>query len=87
MVKEGKRIWTTRFMAVLWNTWKQTNDTIFREKRVHPVVLATRIREETELWLFCCRRGHVEGAERRHIGIDNVVCNEVLGECFEVLST
>lgn len=49
VVNENKRIWTTRFMTVMWGIWKQRNENIFRGKRTHPELLAARIREETEL--------------------------------------
>ena len=53
--RESKRVWMTRVMAVLWGVWKQRNAYIFRRQCKPPWLLARDIKEETEMWLKCCR--------------------------------
>ncbi|XP_078161771.1 scarecrow-like protein 9 [Carex rostrata] len=53
--RESKRVWMTRVMVVLWGVWKQRNAYIFRRQCKPPWLLARDIKEETEMWLKCCR--------------------------------
>ncbi|XP_078170035.1 uncharacterized protein LOC144564307 [Carex rostrata] len=51
----SKRVWLTRIMAVLWGVWKQRNSRIFGRPWKPAWLLARDIKEETEMWLKCCR--------------------------------
>ncbi|KAF3322160.1 hypothetical protein FCM35_KLT13301 [Carex littledalei] len=48
---KGKRLWATRFIAVLWHVRKHRNEAIFRGFVIPPTILASKIAEEMGLWV------------------------------------
>lgn len=57
---EGERcrkIWNSLFMCTCWLIWKQRNNKIFTGKLTPPDIVASRVIEETLLWMKCCNQG------------------------------
>lgn len=51
---KGIKVWSSRFMCVLWYIWRQRNERIFQDKMLPPKQLADRIVEDSVLWLRYC---------------------------------